>query len=59
MEDVREDRAINTADFVPKSKKTGNPTGSYIHVIREGTVRVLEYKYNPEKDVAGNVDELT
>ena len=58
MEDVRESRAIHTADLVPKSKISGIPTGSYIHVIREGTVRVLEYKYNPEKDVEGNVGEL-
>ena len=46
MEDVREERAIHTMDFVPKSQTTGVPTGSYIYVIREGTVRVLEYKFD-------------
>ena len=27
-------------------------------MIREGSVRVLDYKYNPEKDTEGNVAEL-
>lgn len=58
MEDVREERAIHTEDFVPKSSATGVPTGSYVFVIYEGTARVLDYKYNPEKDVNGNAAEL-
>ena len=58
MEDVREARAINTMDFVPKSRMTGNPVGSYVFAIRDGTPRVLEYKYNPESDVQGNIEAL-
>ena len=58
MEDVRERRAINTMDFVPKSQTTGNPVGSYIFAIRDGTPRVLDYKYNPEVNLDGNVEEL-
>ena len=58
MEDVREERSVHTMDYIPKSKATGNPVGSYVYVIREGTVRVLDYKYNPEKDINGNVGEL-
>ena len=58
MEDTREPRAINTLDFVPKSRMTGNPVGSYVFAIRDGTPRVLEYKYNPESDVIGNIEAL-
>ena len=48
------ERAINiwlytTEDYdvVPKSQETGVPTGSYIYVVAFGSMKVLNYEYDP------------
>ena len=51
MEDPRVERAILTEEKEPKSAQTGNPQGSYVYAMYEGSFKTLDFMYDAAKSL--------